>query len=103
MQTLKNSNLNSHLPPKSLFSLWVVRISAERGGLRFLERSFPSRSDCVYPILGIFAFLFLAMSASASSTISATDRFAHAANAGWIDFRPSAGDGVRIEETHLAG
>ena len=48
-------------------------------------------------------FAFLAMSASASSTISATDRFAHAANAGWIDFRPSAGDGVRIEETHLSG
>jgi hypothetical protein len=76
MQLLKNSNLKSRPLPKSLICLWGVRS---------------------------IVFAFLAMSASASSTISATDRFAHAANAGWIDFRPSAGDGVRIEETHLSG
>ena len=50
-----------------------------------------------------FVFAFLAMSASASSTISATDRFAHAANAGWIDFRPEGTHGVRVDESFLSG
>jgi hypothetical protein len=103
MQPLKNSTLNFHPLPKSLSCLWAGRISTQRDGFRLLDRPFPSRSACSHPILGILVFAFLALSAMASSTISATDRFAHAANAGWIDFRPSAGDGVRIEERHLSG
>lgn len=103
MQPLKNSTLNSHPLPQSLSCLWAVRISTQRGKFRFLERPFPSRSACFHPILGILVFAFLAMSATASSTISATDRFAHAANAGWIDFRPGAGNGVRVEEGFLSG
>jgi hypothetical protein len=42
-------------------------------------------------------------SAKANSTISTTDSHAYAANAGWIDFRPSAGDGIRVDETFLSG
>ncbi|MCX6876816.1 MAG: hypothetical protein NTW21_23840 [Verrucomicrobia bacterium] len=37
------------------------------------------------------------------STISATDKFAYSANAGWIDFRTSAADGVVATESYLAG
>ena len=51
----------------------------------------------------ILPFLALIASARAQSTISSTDRFAHAANAGWIDFRPTAADGVRVTETYLSG
>ncbi len=49
--------------------------------------------------------LLLALGASghAQSTISPTDRYAYAANAGWIDFRVSAPDGVRVSDTCLAG
>jgi len=45
------------------------------------------------------------LSATAQSTISAgsTSRSAVAANAGWIDFRPSAPDGVVVTETYLKG
>jgi len=39
----------------------------------------------------------------ASSTISSSDRFAYAANAGWIDFRTDADSGVRVDETFLSG
>ena len=103
MQPLKNSTLNSHPLPQSLSCLWAVRISTQRGGFRLLERPFPSRSACSHPILGILVFAFLALSAMASSTISATDRFAHAANAGWIDFRPDGTHGVRVDESFLSG
>ena len=41
--------------------------------------------------------------ANANSTISSADRHAYAANAGWIDFRPSADNGVRVDETFLSG
>ena len=44
-----------------------------------------------------------ALAALAAATISATDKFAHAANAGWIDFRPDAGNGVRVEEGFRLG
>lgn len=40
---------------------------------------------------------------SAQSTISCIHRFVYAGNAGWIDFRPSAADGVVVEEFFLAG
>jgi hypothetical protein len=53
---------------------------------------------CILLILAGFAG-----GAVASSTISTTDRHAYAANAGWIDFRPTAGDGVRVDETFLSG
>ena len=41
--------------------------------------------------------------AAAQSTISTTDKYAYAANAGWIDFRTSAADGVRVADTFLTG
>ncbi len=47
--------------------------------------------------------LGLAALAAAQSTISATARHAHAANAGWIDFRTSAADGVVVAENCLSG
>ncbi len=52
----------------------------------------------------IIPLLLVALaSASAQSTISVTDRFACSANAGWIDLRPSAADGIRVTDTFLAG
>ncbi|NJM37910.1 MAG: hypothetical protein HC845_08690 [Akkermansiaceae bacterium] len=39
----------------------------------------------------------------AQSTISATNRYAYAANAGWLDFRPAAADGVVVTDTFLRG
>lgn len=53
---------------------------------------------CILLFLGAFTGGVVA-----SSTISTTDSHAYAANAGWIDFRPSAGDGVRVDETYLSG
>ena len=44
-----------------------------------------------------------ALPAAAQSTISTTDKFAYAANAGWIDFRTSAADGMRVADTFLSG
>jgi hypothetical protein len=41
--------------------------------------------------------------ASAQSTVSSTDRYVYAANAGWIDARPSATDGARVLENICAG
>lgn len=55
-----------------------------------------------FPALG----LVLTASAAAEplpSTISATDRYAYAANSGWIDFRLQTADGVRVSDTCLAG
>jgi len=51
----------------------------------------------------VLCFATSCLSAVAQTTIHATDRSAFAANAGWIDFRPSAADGVRVQESHLAG
>ncbi|MEZ5384185.1 MAG: SUMF1/EgtB/PvdO family nonheme iron enzyme [Prosthecobacter sp.] len=39
----------------------------------------------------------------AQSTIAFADRFAYAANAGWIDFRADEVNGVRVSETFLSG
>ena len=50
--------------------------------------------------------LLLALStlaAPAQSTISPTDRHAHGANFGWINFRPSPADGLVVNETTLSG
>lgn len=41
--------------------------------------------------------------ASGQSTVSPSAHFAYAANAGWIDFRVSSGDGIRLTETFLSG
>lgn len=41
--------------------------------------------------------------APAQSTINGFYRHAYAANAGWIDFRPTAVDGVRVTDTFLSG
>lgn len=55
----------------------------------------------------ILTFLSIALALAslslAQSTISTTDRYAYAANAGWIDLRPSAANGVRLTETYLSG
>lgn len=45
----------------------------------------------------------LVLLVSAQSTVSPTDRYAYSANAGWIDFRPSAADGVVFTESYLSG
>ncbi len=42
-------------------------------------------------------------SACAQSTIGSTDHCAYAANAGWLDFRPTTPDGVRVLDTALTG
>lgn len=47
--------------------------------------------------------LGLAQVVAAQSTISTTNRYAYSANAGWIDFRPNATDGVVVSETFLSG
>ena len=48
-------------------------------------------------------FLTTALTAAAQSTISPTDKYAYSANAGWIDFRTSSSDGVRVADTFLSG
>lgn len=58
----------------------------------------------LFPYFSVFPFfLVLAPPARAQSTIDPTDRAVYAANAGWIDFRPSAVDGVKVTETYLSG
>ena len=54
-------------------------------------------------LLAAASLLAAAFPASAQSTISPTDKYAYAANAGWIDFRTSAADGVRVADTFLSG
>lgn len=39
----------------------------------------------------------------AQSTINATNKFAYSANTGWLNFRPSAADGVVVGEAYLSG
>ena len=53
------------------------------------------------PILILLALSTLAT--RAQSTISPTDRHAYGANFGWINFRPSAADGLVVNETTLSG
>ena len=46
---------------------------------------------------------FPVVPAPAQSTIDATNRFAYAANTGWVNLRPSAADGVVTGEKFLSG
>jgi len=61
------------------------------------------RSTALCALFSLFLPLLAMHIASASSTISETEEFAHAANAGWIDFRPDATHGVRVDESFLSG
>ncbi len=54
------------------------------------------------PLL-LLLLIFPTAAAAQSTTISTTDHLAYAANAGWIDCRPSAAEGVRVADTCLAG
>lgn len=53
------------------------------------------------------AILFLTLTgiriAVGQSTISPTDHFAYAANAGWVDLRADTASGVRVADTTLSG
>ena len=51
----------------------------------------------------LFFLLALIGVAAGQSTISPTDRYAHAANAGWLDFRADTASGVRVTDTTLSG
>ncbi len=53
--------------------------------------------------LPLLAFFLSGISCLAQSNISAVDRYAYSANAGWIDFRANATDGVTVTETYLSG
>ncbi len=61
------------------------------------------KSKSLLPILAFLLILVSNTITSAQSTISPTDNHAYSANAGWIDFRPSAADGVKVTETYLSG
>jgi len=56
-----------------------------------------------YSLRHVLLGLLLAQAVPAQSTINPSEDFAYAANAGWIDFRPSVGDGVRVSDTALSG
>lgn len=51
----------------------------------------------------LFLLALSMLAARAQSTISPTDRHAYGANFGWINFRPSAADGLVVNETTLSG
>lgn len=53
--------------------------------------------------LSILALFLTGISCLAQSNISSVDRYAYSANAGWIDFRANATDGVKVTETYLSG
>jgi hypothetical protein len=48
-------------------------------------------------------FLLGTLRVTAQSTISASLRYAYAANAGWLDFRPSTMEGAMVADTCLSG
>ncbi len=54
-------------------------------------------------LLSIFITSVLCSAVHAQSTISSTDRYTFAANAGWLDFRADSANGVRVRDTSLAG
>lgn len=58
----------------------------------------PFKRPCAWTL-----WLALQLPLAGQSTISPVERHAHAANAGWIDWRPSPADGVVCSETHLSG
>ncbi len=53
----------------------------------------------------VFLTFALATSAFSQSTISSTNRYSYAANAGWIDWNlsPTAADGIVVTDTFLSG
>jgi hypothetical protein len=51
----------------------------------------------------VLLLLSLARLTAAPSTISPADRYAYAANAGWLDFRADTTSGVRVADTTLSG
>lgn len=53
-------------------------------------------SPILFPLFGILPL-------AAQSTISTVDNYAYSANAGWIDFRPSAVSGAVATDTYLTG
>jgi hypothetical protein len=61
------------------------------------------KAPAPHAILLVSAVAAVMAMAQGQSTISATDRFAYAPNAGWLDCRPSAADGIRVADTVLAG
>jgi len=63
-----------------------------------------SSSIVCFLVAWIALFGFASITTRAlESTISPSNSFAYSANAGWVDFRPSAEDGVRLDETFLSG
>src|SRR5688572_20226508 len=57
----------------------------------------------VFNFLVLVLILVTAMPVAAQSTIAPAQPHAYAANAGWVDFRPSAADGVVVDEAFLSG
>ncbi len=53
--------------------------------------------------LGALALACVPFATIAQTTISPTDRYAHGANVGWIDARPSTADGARVAENVCSG
>ena len=53
--------------------------------------------------LSLLFTLALPLVASGQATINAAKAFAYGANTGWIHFRPTAADGVRVTEWYLQG
>jgi hypothetical protein len=65
---------------------------------------FPGSQKRIWGPLALLLTAICSMhGAEKESTISETSRYAHAANCGWIDFRPSAADGVIVNATFLSG
>lgn len=56
-----------------------------------------------FTLLAIFPWVSTLPAGAQSSTIDTTHRYAHSANAGWMDLRPSKADGVWVADTCLAG
>jgi hypothetical protein len=51
----------------------------------------------------VLPFVWLSQGLPGQSTISSAERYAYFANAGWVDFRPNAADGVRVTESYFSG
>ncbi len=51
----------------------------------------------------VWVAMGLAGTGRAQTTVSATDRYLHGANIGWIDARPTRADGARVMENICAG
>jgi hypothetical protein len=118
----ERNSIRAHAKPNAFkFCLFLENeacVFARPGGLKNAV-IIPSRIPAliparVIPVATPRRFIFTAITAiialqaapalvCASSTISETDRYAHAANAGWMDFRPDVTHGVRVDESFLSG